>query len=150
MAINDKTKDLTGKILAAGLKFEQGEFANKEAAVAAAWGEFGVDNKELERRSDELHSVIASIINASGTCAKAQFEANPEIKTVAGEFKLGRDILHVAIDREREVRDPGTGETRTVYGASTVNFVVTGARNIGQIKKVRDEWKQQITESVGK
>lgn len=107
-------KDFYEKTLPAGMTMAdvrkvQDHDANLIAATGLALGEVGIDHFKRHKKADQL-----------------------SVDFVAGKNKVG-----LVFQRSKKVQD-GKGGTLEKHGALSARYVVSGAGNRGNFKKVRD------------
>lgn len=63
---------------------------------------------------------------------------------------VGKDHFSLTFDRSGEVRAPGGGDPKTVYGTGRVAFNMYGTKNRGELSKVRDMLSEKAAAALGK
>lgn len=98
-----------------------------------------------------LHSRLApAAVHATGEVAVPYMKKHKDIEKVELSIPmLGKDSLDVTIKREKEVRNPQSGEVSTVYGVASAGFSVYSTRPRGEMAKVKEHLAGLALKALG-
>lgn len=112
----------------------------------------GLDKETVVKVSDYNTTFIAGSGLAFGQAAVAAMASNKKLEEASGTFKMvGKDAVTHTVQRERESRNPSTGDKILKLGAMTTTHEVHGSsQKVGQLGAVRTHIGQLATEKLGK
>lgn len=148
MAIKQVVID-NGNELANKVVVEAGVVANSDEIMVAALGQVNRTQEELAASHKDEAQACATVAYALGQTAFTQFQADPSLESVKGAFQIGDNEYNVQFNKTSQSRDPSTGNTLTNHMTSQMSYVAGAGRNLGQLKQVRQHFKQVGNDAFG-
>lgn len=148
MAVKQVVVD-NGEVLAKSIVIEAGVVANNEDIMTAALGQVNRTQEELSAAHKDEAQACATVSYAVGSAAFEQFKADPSLDKVNASFQIGENEFNVQFNRTSQSRDPSTGNTLTNHMTSQMSYVAGAGRNLGQLKQVRQHFKQKGNDTFG-
>ena len=95
---------------------------------------------------------IAAATHGAAALAIDAMSGNTKLDEVSFSLSVGKhNHYNLSVPRESHVRDPSSGDKSiTKYGMPRVGFVTEGAKNRGDLKKVRVEAMEAALKALGK
>jgi hypothetical protein len=100
----------------------------------------GLTVDHIKATFDHVQDLVAAGTLALGELSTPVMKKDESLTRTSLVLPLtGKNHIGVVFDRTREVRAPGSDTPVTKYGSSTQEVVIYGAKNRGELAKVKDE-----------
>ena len=105
----------------------------------------------LKKAQDFNSQMFVAAVDATSKHALSAFEKNKNLQVINANVNLvGKDSFDIAASREKERRNPKTGETFKVYNDITAKLSIHGADSTrGELKKTMSALRDEALAKLG-
>jgi hypothetical protein len=125
-----------------------GDLSIPKTAYESGLALSSLDLQAVERVHQHDANATAAAVLALGNHALAMFPVDSDLTAINGTAKMGThgQTVNVTVTREREIRNPATGEKTTVHGYTAVTV---SAPNAAAIKTARHDVQAAAAAALG-